>query len=233
MVICSECKRTYLAQTAKANRNRRKNEAQVYRHRVVAGHCMNKQISARILEPIVWEKVLEILLNPASLIEGYEHSLELQRESQSRKITQIEMLDRALVKVKQKRQNLNNAYFDPDIQMSKSEYLDQKVQMDEEAQMIESDLENLRNDIADIPEAPTVEALENFAAQITEELFAEEEISLEKKRQLLEMLHTKVILHPDGNVGLDGWFNVPESGGLLDTSSERCARQPQRLRERV
>ena len=229
MVICSECQRPYLAQTAKANKNRRKNEAQAYRHRIIAGHCMNKQISARVLEPIVWEKILEILLNPASLIEGYKQSLELQRESQSRKIAQIEILERALVKVKQKRQNLNNAYLDPDIQMSKSEYLDQKVQMDEEAQMIENDLENLRNDIADIPEEPTVEALENFATQITEELFAEEEISLEKKRQLLEMLHTKVILHPDGGVGLDGWFNVPEAGGLLDTSSVHCVRQRPQL----
>jgi hypothetical protein len=218
MVICSECKRPYQAQTAKANRNRRKEEAQSYRHRVIAGHCMNKQISARVLDPIVWQKVLEILLHPASLIQGYEQSLEMQRESQSRKISQIEILDRALVKLKQKRQNLNNAYLDPDIQMSKTEYLDQKIQMDEEAQMIENDLEGLRNDIADIPEHASVEELEKFAAKISAELFNKEEISLEKKRQLLEMLHIKVILHPDGNVVLDGWFNVPEDSGLLVTT---------------
>jgi hypothetical protein len=229
LVICSECERPYMAQTAKANRNRRKNESQTYRHRVVAGHCMNKQISARVLEPIVWDKVLEILSNPASLLEGYEQSLELQRETQSRKISQIEILDRALVKVKLKRQNLNNAYLDPDIQMSKTEYLDQKIQIDGESQLIENDLESLHNDIADLPEPANVEALEKFAAEILDELSIEEEISLEKKRQLFDMMHLKVVLHPGGNVGIDGWFNLPEVDGLLDSSSIHYVRQPRRL----
>ena len=115
---------------------------------------MNKQISARVLEPIVWEKVLGILLNPVSLREGYEQSLQLQRESQVKKIAQMEILDRALIKVKAKRQNLNNAYLDPDIGMSKTEYLDRKLHLDEEAQLIEKDLEDLRNDMADMPNQP-------------------------------------------------------------------------------
>lgn len=235
MVVCSECERPYLSQTQKANKKKRtKNEAQSYRHRVKAGHCMNKQISARVLEPIVWEKVLGILLNPASLREGYEQSLQLQRESQSKKIAQIEILERALIKVKMKRQNLNNAYLDPDIGMSKTEYLDQKLQMDEEIKSIESDLEVLHNDIADIPEPASVEALEKFAAEIVDELFAEQEITLEKKRRLFEMMHLKVMLHPNGNVGVDGWFNVPEpAGGLLDTASAHYVPQPRRLRARA
>lgn len=37
---------------------------------------MNKQISALVLEPIVWEQVHEILLNPAALLEGHIQSLE-------------------------------------------------------------------------------------------------------------------------------------------------------------
>lgn len=233
MLFCSECKRPYLAQTKKANKYRRKNEAQAYRHRTTAGHCMNKFISARVLEPIVWEKVLGVLLNPASLIEGYKQSLELQRESQSRALAQIETLERALYKVKMKRQNLNAAYLDPDIEMSKSEYMDQKAQLEYETQTIEKDLEGLRAEIKDIPEPASVESMERFAGEILEELGTEEEITLEKKRKLFEVMHVKVILHPDGNVNLDGWFNVPEYDGLLPPPSKDYARQPRRLRARV
>jgi site-specific DNA recombinase len=224
MVVCSECERPYLSQTSKANKCRRKNEAQSYRHRVWAGHCINKQISARVLEPIVWEKVLGILLNPIELRAGYEESLQLQRENEAKKIAQMETLDRALIKLKTKRQNLNDAYLDPDIKMSKGEYLEQKLQLDEESQSIEKDLEDLRNDMTDIPEPASVVALEKFAAEIVDELLGEQEITLEKKRRLSEMMHLKVILHPDGNVGIAGWFNVPEpADGLLDPTSVRYA----------
>ena len=219
MVICSECERPYLSQTAKAGKQRRKVEAQTYRHRLRAGHCMNKQISARVLEPIVWEKVLGILRNPVALREGYEESLELLRESQARKIAQIEILERALVKAKQKRQNLNNAYLDPDIGMSKTEYLDQKMQMDEEAKSIENDLMDLRAGITDIPEPASVDALEQFSSNILEELSLDEEITFEKKRLLFKLMHLRVLLHPDGQVGISGWFNVPETDGLLDPTS--------------
>jgi len=222
MVVCSECKRPYLSQTQRANKHRRKNEAQAYRHRVRAGHCMNKQISARVLEPIVWEKVLGLLFNPVALRAGYEESLQLQRESQIKKFTQMEILNRALIKLNAKRQNLNNAYLDPDIEMSKAEYLDQKLRIDQETQSITSDLEDLRNDMVDIPEPASVEALEKFAAKIVEELLTQQEITFEKKRELFEMMHLKVILHPDGNIKIDGWFNVPEPvNGLLDATSER------------
>ena len=219
MVICSECERPYLSQTAKAGKQRRKVEAQTYRHRLRAGHCMNKQISARVLEPIVWEKVLEIIRNPVALREGYEESMELLRESQARKLAQIEILERALVKAKQKKQNLNNAYLDPDIGLSKTEYLDQKMQMDEETKSIESDLMDLRAGITDIPEPASIDALEQFSSNILEELSLDEEITFEKKRLLFKLMHLRVLLHPDGQVGINGWFNVPETDGLLDATS--------------
>ncbi len=181
---------------------------------------MNKQISARVLEPIVWKKVLGILLNPIALREGYEGSLQLQRESQATKIAQMETLDRAMGKLKVKRQNLNDAYLDPDIKISKGEYLEQKLQLDEDTQLIEKDLEDLRNDMVDIPEPASIEALENFAAEIVDELFADQEITFEKKRRLFEVMHLRVVLHPAGNVEIAGWFNVRESdGGFLASTS--------------
>ena len=229
MVICSECERPYLSQTQKAGKHRKKVDAQSYRHRLRAGHCMNKQISARVLEPIVWNKVLEIIRNPVALREGYEEALDLLRESQARKIAQIETLERGLRKVKQKRQNLNDAYLDPDIEMLKTEYLDQKLQLDEETKSIESDLVDLRAEITDVPEPASVDALEQFSSNVLEELSLDEEITFEKKRLLFKLMHLRVILRPDGHVRLDGWFDVPETNGLLDATSGNYAHQPRPL----
>jgi site-specific DNA recombinase len=231
MILCSECKRPYLAQTAKANKNRRKNDAPFYRHRLLAGHCMNKTISARVLDPIVWDKVIGILEHPEALLEGYNRSLEQLRDGQSRKFSQIELLEKALHKVRSKRQNLNVAYLDPDINLSKAEYLDQKVQIENELQSIEQDLQKLRVEVEDVPEPTSFEALERFSSEVMEELYAEEEISLEKKRQLLEMMHIKVLLQPNGGIKLDGWFNVEEQDevGLSVQPSKHYARLQPRL----
>lgn len=235
MILCSECDRPYLAQTAKANKNRRRNDAQSYRHRLKAGHCMNKTMSARVLDPLVWDRVIGILEDPEALLEGYNRSLDQLRDSQSRKFSQIEVLEKGLHKEKVRRQNLNAAYLDPDIKMSKSEYLDQKLQIDNAVQSIELDLLKLRADVEEIPEPASLEALQRFSAEVMEEIYSEGEVSLEKKRQLLEMMHVKVLLKPDGSFKLAGWFNVDEQDGegLSGKSSVRYVHPPRRLRARV
>jgi site-specific DNA recombinase len=235
MILCSECDRPYLAQTAKANKNRRRNDAQSYRHRLKAGHCMNKTMSARVLDPLVWDRVIGILEDPEALLEGYNRSLDQLRDSQSRKFSQIEVLEKGLHKEKVRRQNLNAAYLDPDIKMSKSEYLDQKLHIDNAVQSIELDLLKLRADVEEIPEPASLEALQRFSAEVLAEIYAEEEVSLEKKRKLLEMMHVKALLKPDGSFKLAGWFNVDEQDGegLLDKSSEHYAHLLRLLRARV
>lgn len=235
MILCFECNRSYLAQTAKAKKQRRSNDAQSYRHRMKAGHCMNKTISARVLDPVVWERVIGILEDPEALLEGYSRSLAQQKENQSRKFSQIEVLEKALRKERISRQNLNAAYFDPDINLSKSEYLDQKIKFDEEIQSIELDLMNLRTEVEDIPEPASLEALQRFSAEVMDEIYKDGEISLEKKRKLLEMMHVKVLLRPDGSFDLDGWFNVEEQeeAGLLGKPSEGYARLLLQLQARV
>lgn len=220
LVRCSECKRTYVAQSTNPTKHTGPNGNQCYRHRKTLGHCMNKQISTRILDKIVWDKILSILLDPVSLEVGYEQAIEQQKLTMARKIAQIETLERALLKVKQKRQNLSNAYLDPDIQMPKVEYLEQKGRMDEEASSIEEDLENLRQEVATTPQPADLDVLKRFAEEIAQGILPEEGLSLERKRKILDMMHVKVIYHPDGQVELDGWFNIAEmSQGLLDGSS--------------
>jgi len=94
-------------------------------------------------------------------------------------------------------------------------------------------LEGLRADITDIPEPVSVEALERFADELLEELFAEGEITLERQRRLFEMMHLKVNLHPSGNVKIDGWFNVPEHDGLSSHPSKHYVRLLLQLRGRA
>ncbi len=232
LVRCSECKHSYNAETNNLARNNGQNPTQCYRHRIAAGHCMNKQVSTLILDKIVWDKVLAILMNPVALEEGYEQAVEMQKQNMSRKIAQVETLERALSKVKTKRQNLNNAYLDPDIQMSKVEYLDQKGRMDKEAHSIEEDLEKLRQELATLPQPADLEALKRFSAEIARGLLPVESLTLERKRQILELMHVKVIYHPDERVELDGWFSLDEvEEGLLGGSSsyraDRWCNRPQ------
>ena len=213
LVVCSECNRPYISQYCPPSKQRGPNGIKTYRHRIIAGHCMNKQFSCRSVDEYVWNKVVNILLYPEALEAGYEQSIEYQKQMMARKIAQIETLERALQKIKQKRQNLSNAYLDPDIQMSKVDYLSQKGRLDDEERIIEEELGNLRQEVNSMPQPAELQALKSFAAEISQEISLHQEITLEKKREILEMLHIKVILHPDGKIDLDGWFNAPEDDG--------------------
>ena len=237
MVRCSECDRPYITQTAlpqkkpsRGGRIHRTHPYQSYRHRKNQGHCMNRQISATKLGDIVWEKTLRILLHPESLREGYEQSLEQQESAVAKKNTLVQVLEKALIKNKQKNQNLNMAYLDPDINMSKYEYLEQKELIETESRNIQEQLQTTHYEIKNLPRPAEIETLEVFAKEIVEGLLAEDDdVSPERKRKILKMLHIKVILFPDGNVQLDGWFNPPETKGLLDQASAYCANPQKRL----
>lgn len=190
---------------------------------------MNKQFMCWKVDEDVWGKVVNILLYPDILEAGYEQSVEYQKQLMARKMTQIETLERALQKLKQKRINLSSAYLDPDIQMSKVDYLSQKGFLDDEERTVEDDLANLRLEVNTMPQPAELEVLKRFAADIRREVSLQHEITLEKKREILEMMHVKVILHPDGETELDGWFDVPEedetsSGELSGSNSSHQPR---------
>jgi site-specific DNA recombinase len=243
MVICSECERPYLSQTllpsvtpAPEGRQHRKHESQCYRHRLRAGHCLNRQISAKLLENIVWEKALNILKDPDALIEGYNQSLEQQAITFQKKRNLIATLDQNLLKIRAKKQNLNAAYLDPDIEMSKQEFLEYKGKLEEETKIIEEDLAIKRREMDNVPLPADVEILKKFAAEIVRGIEPIEKLSRQKKREILQIMHVTALISPEGDVKLDGWFNVAEQqekDGLSTSSSARYARQPQPLRERV
>ncbi len=219
MVFCEDCGKPYAAQAQLAGRSRRVVDARSYRHRVSEGHCINRQVSAKRLEPIVWSEVVNILLDPQKLRQGYEQSLEQQEDSRYRLQAHRETLQERLVKLEKQRENLTALYIDPDIKMTKLEYLRQKERIEEEIKGIIDDIEGIDAELANIPIPADLETMEIFAAAIRERLTGNYNPSPEEKRQILELLHMRVWIRIDGSVRLSGWFEEE------DESSDRLLSQ--------
>ncbi len=232
MVVCSDCERVYITQTSKAGRNGRKNDSQAYRHRVSQGHCSNRHVSAKDLEVIVWDKVINILTNPSSLREGYEQTIEQEQQKQARQVQHLETLHSAIEKLKNKKARLQDIYLDPDIGMTKIDYLEEKENLDAQIKATSADIERITNELQRIPSPEDLISLEKFAGRVVTALGKSLDISPQDKRQIMQMLNLKVLISTDGRVKLQGWF-APENEGLSSTTSVRCARRLLRLRARV
>lgn len=234
MVFCSDCERPYLSQTHKGNphKRHRKTDEVAYRHRIRQGHCSNKWISANILEPLVWERVVSILLNPQSLREGYEQNMEREQQKQARQLQHIETLQAALEKLQAKKVRLQKTYLDPDIGMTKEEYLEEKRALDNQIENASFDLEKLASEIQRIPNESDLQSLEQMASKIVSGLGNNLDISPEDKRRVMQMLNVKVLISRDGIVKLEGWF-APESDGFSSTPLIRYVHPRLRLPTRA
>jgi site-specific DNA recombinase len=211
-VFCAECDKPYMVQTAIAGKHRRKNDIQSYRHRMRAGHCTNHQISANLLEADVWEKIHKLLSDPVTLMRGYEESLERQEAINSKQRNLLETVRRKFKKHEQEKANLNQAYLDPDIEMTKAEYIEQKSRINGEIIELQQKIEELEKDILEIPIPEALKSLEDFAGKIQKRLQANHEPSPEDKRQILDKLHVKVYIRLDGQVDVKGWFGEKREG---------------------
>lgn len=227
MIICANCRKAYITQTKKPGKNRLKNEAASYRHRMNHGHCSNKTISARVLQPMVWDKVVNILLNPMSLREGYEQSMEKEKQKQARQIQHLEHLQSVIYKLKVKREKLQAIYLDPDVGMTKTEYMELKTPIDEQIKAASLEVETTAQELQHVPTSEDLKSLEQFAAKILNTLGDNLDISPQDKRQIMQMLNLKVVISRDGNIKLEGWF-APQSDGLLSTTSVRYVLPPLR-----
>jgi len=132
MIFCQDCRKAYIGYTAKAGRNRRAVDGQGYRHRAKEGHCLNKIVSAQKIDPIVWQAIENLLLDPASLHEGYEAARAQYDARTLRYREHLARLQDALQKVEAKRHNLTAAYIDPDVPITKADYLTQRDRLDRE-----------------------------------------------------------------------------------------------------
>ena len=87
-------------------------------------------MSARKLEERVWREVSQAILDPENAMKGYIGAREQQEATYRRLRAHLETLQRNLIKVQQRKDKLDRMYSDPDIGMTKSEYLTQKIDVD-------------------------------------------------------------------------------------------------------
>ena len=143
-VWCDCCGHCYAGETHKAGVGRRKTTIQTYRHRESIGHCLNREIKAEYLEFAVWEQVVAILKDPKTLRRGYEESLEQQKITHARQQGYLETLYQNKAKFEQAQHNLNAAYIDPDVSLSRKEYIAQKNRIDNELSQVMKEIEETK-----------------------------------------------------------------------------------------
>jgi hypothetical protein len=103
--------------------------------------------------------------------------------------------------------NLTRAYTDPDIQMTKTQFLAQKTQLEAELKEVQDKIKEIQPQTTDLPTANQFEELERFAEKIRNKVSNENwGPTPESKRRLLQMLHVKVFLSKDGTGRVTGWF---------------------------
>jgi site-specific DNA recombinase len=209
MVFCSECRHVYAPETSTdwSGQTIRK-----YRHRRNLGHCSNRSLTEKRLGRLVWTKISNKLLHPEVVRSGYLNALESQRESTRRQREHLEALRRKVFALEQQRQNLTTAYLDPDLSMTKKEYIEQRSRIDHELKYLYLDVERYENEIEVVPTPAELETLEIFAAEIRKRLKENEDPSDEEKRKLFELLHVKVMVDGEGEIEVSGW--ISETGAI-------------------
>jgi len=126
-------------------------------------------------------------------------------------------LQAAIEKLKQKKNKLQAIYLDPDIGMTKAEYLEQKAALDDQTKTANIEAEKIAKELQRIPSPNDLKSIERLGAKITGALGKDLDISPAEKRQVMQMLNLKVLIFKDGEIKLEGWF-APESDGLLSTT---------------
>jgi len=205
MVVCADCERAYVSQAIASNPG--EPYYRYYVHRQRDGACEHRCISARKLEGRVWAKVSSVILDPERLREGYLAALEQQADTLQRRREHLEVLKRALFKLEQRRDKLTRTYTDPDVKMTKAEYLAQRAEIDEEMTNVTKQIADREAELAGIPQPPDLETFEAFTAAIRQALANKVDPEPEQKRRALEMLHIKVYVSDNKEAEVKGWYS--------------------------
>lgn len=185
---------------------------------------MDREITAVRLEERVWEAVKEMLVDTEVLRQAYYQAQQLDVENRSRSRILLEGYYRSAGKLEQQLTNLTRAYTDPDIQMTKTEYLAQRVQLDRDLTEVRAKIEEIEAVPTAVPTQRQFEDLEGFAQKVRERIANEDwDPTPESKRQVLELLHAKVVLSKDGSGKVTGWFG--ETSGFSYTRRLHSARR--------
>jgi len=217
MVYCSGCTHAYSAETSTDWQGQR---VKKYRHRVSLGHCLNRSISEANLGKLVWNKIVSILLQPEVLRKGYIEAQERHEESTKRQRVHLETLKHRVINLEQQRQRLTTTYLDPELGLTKREYMEQKARIDDELKSISVEMGQVEKELSEIPTPAQFETLEGFACGVRERLENSIDPPSEEKRTILELLHVKVLIDPGGSISVNGWLGnqISEIGSLSTTS---------------
>lgn len=209
MVVCTKCGYAYCASSDRGNR--------YYRH----SYCMGKWITARKLEPDVWGTIACAIMDINGLREGYQEALKQDEAMRERQQAHLETLERAAIRLEQKRDNLTKAYIDPDLHMSKAEYVKQKAAIENELKEVAEEISEIQADLQSMRTSDELQTLEVFAVEMRQTIEQDIDPDPHEKRRILEMLHVRVLIDPDGKHRVKGWFK-PNSNGVLSTTSAMC-----------
>ena len=129
----------------------------------------------------------------------YEARTKRQREH-------LANLQANLAKQAKRKAKLDRMYSDPDLGMTKEEYLKQKVEIDFERKGLEERIEAVNVELAKFQVPVSLETFDAFIAEITRLLEQQINPSPQKRRQLLQMLHVKVLVSKHSEPDVTGWF---------------------------
>lgn len=127
-------------------------------------------------------------------------------------------MGKSLARFEQRRQNLTAAYTDPEIQITKAEYLEQKNQIDGEIKTIKQAMARVQAELDKIPTPAELETLEVFATTIRQQFDANQDLTLQDKRAILDLLHARVLINVEGKARITGLIQSPSDGVLSTTS---------------
>ena len=223
MVICEKCEHVYVAQTQLAGSNRRRVDCQSYRHRMRLGHCHNRTLGGAKLERAVWDTIVEAILKPDNLRASYAEALKRDGKQRERTLAYLADLRKNQARLEQKRDNYSNSYNDPEIPMTKAEYIRLKTQVDGELAGVQAEITQAETKLSQIKAPVDLETFERYTTEIRAALAENVDPSPERKRKVLELLHVKVVIALDGKHEVQGWFTPQANNGkgLLRTTT-RC-----------
>lgn len=219
LLFCGECGKPYVSHASKAGINRRANESISYRHRIREGHCKNKWMAAKIIEPVVWKTIEDLLRNPESMRDGYNRALEKEQSGRARQLKVKEEYLQTIGKLEKRKEKARRAFYDPDMDITKEQYLNDIAQIDFELNDVKDKLTLIESRLSDLPTPEELESLIVFAYKIRERLVDPEFTpTQENKRKILDILHSKVYLNEDGTGRVKGWFDGDGEGLSFNTS---------------
>jgi hypothetical protein len=119
----------------------------------------------------------------------------------------LEKYNSSIGKLEQRKANLIRAYTDPEIGMTKAEFLVEREKIDSEIQAVAERTQEIESRISDLPTREELESLERFAEEIRRKLTSQDwQPTNENKRKVLEMLHVQVYVGLDYSGKITGWF---------------------------